>query len=142
MSEVVTEFEPLASERGMSLIVSGEGVPPVLADRTRLKQVITNLVSNAIKYGSEKGAVMLNQKLEEGHVRISVSNLGKGIPREQQKQVFEKYFRADSGSKIIGTGLGLYITKQLVEKMEGTISFTSVPDGETTFSFTLRVAKS
>lgn len=135
--EVVAELTPLANERGLSVIYFPKESFIVSADAMRVRQVLMNLLSNAIKYSNEAGTITLSHEREGSVVRTSVFNTGPGITPEEQPYMFEKYFRAKSQSKKIGTGLGLYITRQLVEKMGGLISFTSKKDEETVFFFTL-----
>jgi signal transduction histidine kinase len=140
VDESVQEMMPLASEHHIELKVTGDE-STVHADKTRLKQVLINFISNAIKYGSEKSTVTIALTKVPDGVKVAVTNAGKGIPEKEQKHIFEKYYRAEGQSTIVGTGLGLYVTKQLVEKMGGTIGFTSVPEKETVFFFTIPQTK-
>ena len=133
--EVVDELAPLSRERGISVSYEPNGIPNVTADRTRLKQVAVNILSNAVKYSAADQPVRIEQRVENGTVVTSIINVGAGISLDEQQNVFQKYFRAKSHAKIIGTGLGLYIVKQLVERMGGTISFKSEPGKETSFTF-------
>lgn len=99
----------------------------VYADRTRLKQVVLNLLTNAIKYNNEDGHVWLKVKsVDPDRLRISVKDDGMGIDREHEDQVFKPFSRLGAEtSQIEGTGIGLTLTKQLVELMNGTINFES-----------------
>ena len=135
--EIISEMTPLAKTRGMTITYTEAKLPQVNADAMRTKQVLVNLVSNAIKYGADNGTVSISHSVLNDEVTTSVANPGAGISAEQQTHIFEKFFRA-GGSKAIGTGLGLYITKQLVEKMGGSIGFRSEPDKETVFNFSLK----
>ena len=104
------------------------GAGSVRADATRLKQVLLNLLSNAIKYNRPKGSVSVSAApAGDGYMRITVADTGRGIPAERQAEVFTSFARlgAESG-RVEGTGLGLTITKRLVELMGGRIGFTSV----------------
>lgn len=121
-------------------------------DRTRLIQVLTNLVNNAYKYTPSGGEITVtaeftdNQWNPEGAakvIHISVKDSGIGITPENQKKIFQKFFRADDQKvrDIPGTGLGLNITKTLVEMQGGQIWFESVVDVGTTFHFTVPVVE-
>ncbi len=108
----------------------------VLADENKLKEVITNLVSNAIKYNRAGGTIFIRVAAKKGMGEIIVEDTGFGIPIKEQKKIFQKFFRAGGKATegVLGTGLGLFITKMLVEKMGGTIAFTSVEDKGTIFT--------
>jgi signal transduction histidine kinase len=114
------------------------GIAPVLADRQRLGQVIRNLIVNATHY-TRHGHISLIVTDEDDHVRFSVEDTGEGIPLKKQKYIFSKFFQADSGTerKAKGSGLGLSISKGLVEQMKGEIKFESKPGKGTKFFFTL-----
>jgi signal transduction histidine kinase len=110
-------------------------VPEVYADPDKLEQVLTNLVENAAKYGSLRDMVV-NGVVEGGHVRVSVSDTGEGIPADDLPRVFTKFFRRDHG-RPTGTGLGLWISRGLVEAHGGELTATSEPGRGATFTFTL-----
>lgn len=100
------------------------------------------MVSNAIKYNRENGWVKISHEFEPGFVITHVEDNGIGMTAEDQKRMFEKFFRADSArvQQITGTGLGLFITKELIEKMGGTIHVQSEEGKGSRFSFKLPVA--
>jgi PAS domain S-box-containing protein len=102
---------------------AAHGVPEVAADREHLRQVLANLVDNAVKYSPDGGPVEVTVAPRDAWVRFSVRDRGLGIPRSEQGRVFEKFYRLDPNMTrgIGGTGLGLYISRQLVETMEGRI---------------------
>ena len=104
-------------------LASADEVPEVAADREHLRQVLANLVDNAIKYSPGGGPVTVEIAPRDSWVRFSVRDRGLGIPRSEQSRVFEKFYRLDPNMTrgIGGTGLGLYISRQLVETMEGKI---------------------
>lgn len=133
-SEVVTLIAPFAEKEGIRLIVEEAGVLAIHADRVRLKQVLINLLSNAIKYNRPGGTVALHATCRHGTVRISVADTGEGIPPEQVKDLFTRFNRLgrEKGS-IEGTGIGLALSKRLVELMNGTITAESVPGTGSTF---------
>ena len=114
----------------------------VHADEERIKRVIGNLVSNAIKYGREKGKVTVELKEEKDFVRVSVKDNGPGIGEEHLDRIFDRFYRVEkSRSKGFGgTGLGLAIVKHTVEAHGSTVDVSSLQDKETVFSFNLKKA--
>lgn len=139
--EAVRELTPLASQKGIFLESDNPGnLPQVLADRERVKQVIINLIGNALKF-TAKGGIRVSFSLEAGMVKVSVADTGLGIPPENQRLLFHKFQQA--GNNILtrdvgGTGLGLYISKLMVEALGGKIFLErSEPGLGSVFSFTL-----
>ena len=107
---------------------------PVHGDANRLAQVVGNLLSNAIKYSPEGGVVELAAVRHDGEVRLSVRDEGLGIPSDQQQRIFTKFFRGDAGATgITGTGLGLAVSREIVEAHGGRIGFDSDPGEGSTF---------
>ncbi|MGB0467167.1 MAG: GAF domain-containing sensor histidine kinase [Pontibacterium sp.] len=111
----------------------------VLADEHRLLQVLSNLISNAAKFSYEQGNVELSMLCEADKVRITITDHGPGIPAEQQSELFQTFKQIGSSAtqKMPGTGLGLKISKQIIELHEGEIKVESCPDEATSFYFTL-----
>ncbi len=142
--DVVKEMEPIALKKKISLMIeSPDGlIAMALADDRRVSEVLLNLVSNAVKYNHEGGHVWVRIAREDAYLRYDVVDDGPGITAEEQKHLFEKFWRAKSSSGVEGSGLGLFIVKRLVEGMNGEISFKSVPGKSTTFSVKLPAAKS
>jgi two-component system phosphate regulon sensor histidine kinase PhoR len=115
-------------------------LPPLYADPQRLKQVLNNLVTNAIKYTPPGGSVTVSaQQYDERFEMISVTDTGYGIPVEDRQHVFERFYQSNHSlqSKMGGYGLGLSIAKLIVEQHGGAISFDTLIDKGTTFSFTV-----
>ncbi|MFL5624927.1 MAG: sensor histidine kinase, partial [Ktedonobacteraceae bacterium] len=116
----------------------------VMADTMRLRQVLLNLVSNALKYSPGGSSIEISAKSHDELVILSVRDYGAGIPPEDQGRLFERFMRLerDMNSTVRGAGLGLYISKQLIEAMGGHIWLESsgVPDEGSTFAFTLQCA--
>ena len=104
-------------------------------DPERFKQIIINLLSNAIKFSEKGGNVKLYRLITNGSVRICVEDYGSGIPKEFQNSIFQKFSQANSSDTRVkgGSGLGLHITKKIVESMQGAIGFISKPDKGTIF---------
>ena len=110
-----------------------------LADPDRLIQVITNLLSNAVKFSPRGAEVIVTIENDDGTLRISVRDHGPGIPEDYRESIFEKFVQVDAtNTRLIGgTGLGLNIVKQIVERLEGGIGFEAAPGGGTIFHLTL-----
>ena len=127
VDEVVTTLQPVAQDAGVTLVAIGSDMLPVTADRTRLSQIVTNLVSNAIKYNRREGLVEVSgERGRDGMVTISVRDTGAGIPEERIPDLFVPFNRlGQEYGTIQGTGIGLSITKRLVDAMHGTISVES-----------------
>ena len=111
------------------------GLPRPYADPDKVEQVLTNLVENACKYGSQNGLRVEAEHVDR-QVAVSVADKGDGIPTEDIPRVFDKFFRRAEG-KPTGSGLGLWISRGLVEAHGGRLSATSIPGQGTTFRFTL-----
>ncbi|HEY1148694.1 MAG TPA: ATP-binding protein [Pseudoduganella sp.] len=131
LQEILAECEsmvaPLAGQRGIRLLFPEQCSTHVTADRTRLKQILLNLLSNAIKYNRQGGAVVADcSPSGPGLLRISVQDTGMGLQPEQVRSLFQPFNRLgqESGAEE-GTGIGLVVTKRLVELMGGTIGVTS-----------------
>lgn len=106
----------------------------VKADATRLKQVLINLLSNAVKYNSEKGSITLWSNItNENNFRICVTDTGEGIPADKISQLFTPFERLNSSKNVDGPGIGLTISKYLIELMNGTIGVDSTPGKGSTF---------
>jgi signal transduction histidine kinase len=112
-----------------------DGFPVVYADPDKVEQVFTNLVENACKYASPKGLVVAGEA-SETEVSVSVTDQGEGIPQADLPKVFTKFFRRSEG-RPTGSGLGLWISRGLVEAHGGRLTANSIPKRGTTFRFTL-----
>jgi len=134
-------IHPLADARGISISYVHANTPhAVLAHKEKLKEVVTNLISNAIKYNKPNGRITITFTENKDSITTEISDTGYGIPEQYHNKIFEKFFRATSKEveEITGTGLGLFISKMLLEKMGGSITFSSIEHEGSTFSFTLR----
>ncbi|MFA6070198.1 MAG: ATP-binding protein, partial [Janthinobacterium sp.] len=132
---------PLASQRGIGMAFPDACPLNVLADRTRLKQILLNLLSNALKYNREQGQVAIDCAPHAGgRVRISVRDTGVGLDAEQLALLFQPFNRlGQEGGTEEGSGIGLVVTKRLVELMDGNIGVSSAPGEGSTFWIELRL---
>ncbi len=113
--------------------------PSVPGDEGRLRQVIDNLVSNAIKYSPKGGEIRLTGKVEGDMVTLAISDQGVGIPADERDHIFEPFYRVDDTltRQTQGTGLGLYLAQAVVKAHGGTISVESKPERGSTFTIRL-----
>jgi signal transduction histidine kinase len=131
-----------AAERERVAIATLCELPPAFADRNRIARALTNLVTNALKYSPPASPVSLEFAASEGEVVGSVRDRGIGIERENLRRVFDRFYRVGAPRSPAGLGLGLYITKLLVEAHGGRIWAESTTGEGSTFRFALPVAAS
>lgn len=145
VEEALELIKSMAKERNIRVEskIEKENDLFVLADHNALKQALLNLISNAVKYNVKNGSVVLDwERDEEGHLRINVIDTGKGIPQEKQKYLFDPFNRlGQESSEVEGTGIGLTITKSLLEKMGGAIFVHSSPGQGSRFTIQLKEGK-
>jgi len=144
LMEVVNQLKPMANNKGLRLALEMDGaLPLVLADSQRLRQVVINMVSNALKF-TEKGGITIQCSLLERYdmLRIAVSDTGIGISPAALDYIFEAFRQADGSTtrRFGGTGLGLTIARKLIELQGGEVFVESTVGRGSTFSFTLPVA--
>ena len=142
ISDVFEEFSLRAKEKNISLTYKKgtEGALNVIADKQKIKQVLVNLISNAIKYGTEQGTVTAGcYVMDDKHIYIEVSDDGVGIEEEHLPRIFERFYRADRSRsrEIGGTGLGLAIVKHIIEAHNQTVTVRSKVGVGSSFGFTL-----
>ena len=136
--DIVQHLSPLADQNGQKLQVDvPPNLPGVECDPSRVGQVLTNLVSNAIKYGPSGRPIAVRARNLGETVRVEVRDEGPGISDEKREQLFQRFSRLDPGTRVSGRGLGLFICKSLVEAHGGEIGVDSTPGHGTTFWFTL-----
>ncbi|ABE46350.1 PAS domain S-box protein [Polaromonas sp. JS666] len=140
LEQVLAANEGFAAQHQVKLVLR-TGRRPVLVnvDSDRLTQVVTNLLSNAIKFSPAEGTVQVLLRSGAGRVRVEISDKGPGIPEEFRQHIFQKFSQADASDtrQRGGTGLGLSISKAMLERMEGSIGFTTEQNVGTTFFFEL-----
>ncbi len=134
LSEMITkltkELKGMCQER-QKIIYKSKGEKLLKLDEIVLRRILLNLLSNAIKYSKED--VLIKTKVKKGTLNIKIIDQGIGIPKLEQRQLFNKFFRATNATSIQGTGLGLHIVKSYVEQMNGTIKFKSKKNKGTSF---------
>ena len=141
MRDTVAALEPTFPE-GTTVELQPGPAGPASGDADRLQQVLLNLVDNAVKYGGEGTTVLVSTARAGDRVLIDVADDGPGIPPAERQRIFEKFYRGDPSLRLApgGTGLGLYICRELVERMGGRITLSSEPGTGSTFSVELVAA--
>jgi signal transduction histidine kinase/CheY-like chemotaxis protein len=140
-AEVVDALQPLIDKRSQTLIQDSASQMSVLADSVRFRQILMNLLGNAIKFTPDAGRIELKARQEGTAIRIEVRDSGPGIPLEEQGRIFEAFHRLRHADKAAeGTGLGLAITRSLVELHGGKLGLESEPGSGSCFYFTLPAA--
>lgn len=138
--EVVELLQPMAQERHLALLIQVvDPIPLIQADRDKLIQILTNLMTNAIKFTKPSGTVTVEVcQQDDGSVKTSIQDNGWGVPLEEQQVIFERFYRGQTADiKNRGAGLGLAITKSLVELHGGSIGVSSTPGEGSRFSFSV-----
>ncbi|HEX6977160.1 MAG TPA: ATP-binding protein [Patescibacteria group bacterium] len=143
VKKVIKEVEPKAKAEKISITTKFDKSQMVLADEAKLSEVLENLISNAVKYNKKEGKIEVITIRNNSKLLTKVGDTGVGIPVSQQDKVFEKFFRAvqPGTENVTGTGLGLFVTRMLIEKMHGKISFESHEGKGTTFTFELPISQ-
>jgi len=139
LEEALSSVRPQAAAKSIAIETSLSLPATIFADRLRVKQVLFNLLSNALKFTPNGGKILINAALRDSVIEISVSDTGIGIAKEQHEAVFDKFYQVGSTTKGVreGTGLGLAITKALVEEHGGGIWLESEPGKGSRFTFTI-----
>lgn len=141
LTRAAERLRPQTERARLKLVIDvPAGLPPVLAERSRIEQVMLNLVHNAIKFTDAGGAITVRAHVDDDMLVIEVSDTGAGIPEEELSRLFERFYKADKARRSEGTGLGLAIAKHIVHVHGGTIQVQSTPGRGSTFSFTLPLA--
>lgn len=138
IDKVIMTFTPVAKSQNLAIIFEKIDLPLIQSDPNRIRQIITNLTSNAIKY-SQKGSITILVSNKGSEFEISVKDTGIGIPADKISTLFTKFsrIRDEKTMEVRGTGLGLWITKQIVEMLGGKIFVQSIYGSGSVFTFTL-----
>lgn len=139
--EIVKEYNPLAKASNVEFSLRIEKLPLLLIDPQGIDLVFRNLIDNAVRYIKDKGNVEIKLFRKGDLVRCEIKDNGVGIPKKDQKKIFQKFFRSQNVMKYQtkGTGLGLFITKSVVEALRGEMGFESQEDKGSTFWFELPI---
>ncbi len=149
VNETISELKPLADEKAIKVTYNtaslGENIPKAAADGGRVREVLVNLIGNAIKYMGNRATektIDISHEVKDGMLVTHIKDNGLGMSKESQAKLFQKFYRVATKetATISGTGLGLFIVKQIIEKMNGTISVESEEGKGSTFSFSLPLA--
>lgn len=146
LKEIITELKPLADEHKIKveLKLPKDAPSMIITDRLKFKEIVSNLISNAVKYNYSGGFVAISAILDKGlnEIIFEVADNGWGISQEDQKRVFERFWRSEKSRELEGTGLGLWITKQIAELLGGRVWMKSQLDAGSVFSFSLPMSVS
>jgi two-component system phosphate regulon sensor histidine kinase PhoR len=143
ISRAAERLRPQTERARLNLVVDVPiELPPVLADRARIEQVLLNLVHNAIKFTPAGGTITVRGHIDGDALVTEVTDTGSGIPEADLQRLFERFYKADKARRSEGTGLGLAIAKHIVQTHNGTISVASTLGKGSTFTFTLPLASS
>lgn len=140
VDSLVTEFGPEMEQKLIKLeVVASQDPLTIHSDSLLVREVLANIISNAIKYTPEGGKIVVSLREKGSQVVASIQDTGYGIPTASQQYIFTKFFRADNiiGQDVSGTGLGLYLTRTIVENLQGELWFESVEGEGTTFHVSL-----
>jgi len=138
VEEIVDSSQTLYPDSDFKVVYNSR--PEITADQDRVSQVIINFISNAVKYGSEHGPIILKVEELKYRVRVSVSDKGEGIPRSQQAKIFRRFYQVEDKHQKAGLGIGLYICKRIIEEHHGVIGVKSGRGKGSTFFFTLPIS--
>ena len=146
IESVIFEMMPQATARGLTIRFEKPEAPfpEVLADAERIRAVLQNLLENSVKYSRSGGTVqVMLSRLSPENAQVAVKDNGIGIPKEDQHNIFSRFFRAQNAVKMEtdGSGLGLYIAKSIIERHGGRIWFEGAEGQGVTFTFTLPLAR-
>lgn len=145
LTEIAETLKPMAQKKNITMVCHHPKpkLPKLFIDPERISEAFKNVISNAIKYTKDGGKIELSCKQKDQVAEFAVKDNGVGIPKDQQKRIYEKFFRADNIIRMQteGTGLGLYITKSIIESSGGKMRFESEEGKGTTFYLTLPIKK-
>ena len=133
IADIISEMQSMATN-GQKLVQEHSGNDIVSIDKKLLKNILFNLISNAIKFSPQDGSIEIKTQVLNSSIKISVKDNGIGIPKEDQKHLFERFFRGHNATHIQGTGLGLSIVAKYAELMNGSLDFESQENKGTTFT--------
>lgn len=134
--EIVEDLQPISTHE---LVLDWHSRHLVCADKDRIRQVLTNLVTNAIKYSPDSKKIIISSQVKKDKLKISVRDFGMGIPKEEQKKIFNRFYQVSEHTTFPGLGLGLYISSEIIKEHGGKMQVISEVGNGSTFSFTLPI---
>lgn len=144
IDETVFDFHGESFKKGIELIFLRPEDSEIFTeyDKEKIRVVLQNLIENSIKYSTDGDRVFVALKKNQNELEISIKDTGIGIPESEQPKIFEKFYRATNAKEKeeVGSGLGLYTIKQIIERHKGKIWFESEPEKGSTFYFTLPIS--
>jgi signal transduction histidine kinase/DNA-binding response OmpR family regulator len=143
VASVSSDLQPSMEDSRITLEVKlAAGLPCIVGDRQQLERVLSNLISNAVKFSEPSSTVIITGELAGPDLRFTVTDTGMGIPADEQAQIFDRFFRTDEARRrvIQGSGLGLSVVHEIVQRHHGRIGVESAPDQGTTMTVTLPAA--
>ncbi len=143
IKHVIQEIKSLADKKGIELVYTEENSIQVQADTYKLKEVLINIIGNAIKYTLDNGSIEIEHEEKDGMLITKIKDHGMGMTQEEVNNLFQKFYRVQNSdtAKIEGTGLGLFICKEIIERMGGKIWVESKKGEGSVFSFSLKVVR-
>ncbi len=145
VEETIFDFTGESHGKGIEIVfLKPDALPPAFPfDKEKIRVVLQNIIENALKYSDRGDKIFVAERIQEGKIEVVVRDTGIGIPDGEQQNIFSKFFRATNAKAKdeIGSGLGLYVTKFIVEKHGGTIGFESKGSEGTTFTFALPTSR-
>jgi signal transduction histidine kinase len=142
IESIVSEFKAIADEKHVEIRTDIAQGPKIFADTVKIRALLQNLIENGIKYTPSNGSIRIVTNYEDSFIKVAVSDTGIGIPESQKSQIFSKFFRADNAMRqeTVGSGLGLFIAKQVAERHGGKLWFESKMGEGTSFFVTLPIS--
>ncbi|AZU61637.1 sensor histidine kinase [Neobacillus mesonae] len=140
IEKVITNLKPEIWKKGIKINSKLHEIPLIRIDPKRMEQVLYNLVENAMKY-TQQGEILISSYKEKGFIKLKVKDTGIGIPKSELTKIFDRFYRVEHSRARMtgGTGLGLYVVKQIVKAHEGEITVESQENGGSTFTITLKI---
>jgi len=142
VSDIIAEYKSFAQAYNVKIVLKTQkNLPKLFSDPLQIRMVVENLMDNAVRYEKEKGRVEIVISWKGKNIYFSIEDDGVGIPKEEQRYIFQKFFRAKNirEHQTEGSGLGLYISQAIIKRLKGKMGFTSKENLGSTFWFMLPI---